>query len=125
MEYAKAMLQFSPSSLSPGEKRTRNPFKLVYIQARERGVRSLYVGCTSLVLGTAVKTSVRFVAFDGIKSVLVDDKGRLTGSRAAATGMAAGVCESLVAVTPFETVKTGLCVCSFQTVEVLDGAGFC
>lgn len=58
--------------------------------------------------GTAVKASVRFVAFDGIKAALVDDKGKLSGARGVAAGLGAGVCESLIAVTPFETIKTAL-----------------
>lgn len=117
-EYAKTMLQFAPSanakaslsssSPSPIVKQERNPLRLIYTTARTKGISSLYVGCSSLVAGTAVKAAVRFVAFDGIKSSLADEKGRITGARAVLAGMGAGVCESLLAVTPFETVKTAL-----------------
>lgn len=111
-EYAKTMLQFAPSSTSKGiassSTQERNPFRLIYHTAKSKGVSSLYVGCSSLVAGTAVKAAVRFMAFDGIRSALSDENGKTTGGRAVLAGMGAGVCESLLAVTPFETVKTAL-----------------
>lgn len=111
-EYAKTMMQFAPSANAgaalSSAKQERNPLRLIYHTAKTKGVSSLYVGCSSLVAGTAVKAAVRFVAFDGIKSTLVDEKGRISGGRAVLAGMGAGVCESLLAVTPFETVKTAL-----------------
>jgi solute carrier family 25 citrate transporter 1 len=135
LEFAKTMMQFAPSSvaslssptkgpavaskgspkasLPPGDvlfqaQQTKNPLRLIYLTAQARGVSAVYVGCTSLVAGTAVKAAVRFVAFDGIKSLLVDENGKLSPARGVAAGMGAGVCESLLAVTPFDTIKTAL-----------------
>lgn len=87
---------------------TKNPFRLIHETAQARGISALYVGCSSLVVGTAAKAAVRFVAFDGFKVMLVDENGRLSPARGVVAGMGAGVCESLLAVTPFETVKTAL-----------------
>jgi solute carrier family 25 citrate transporter 1 len=61
-----------------------------------------------LIVGTALKASVRFLAFDSIKGVLVDKNGKLSSGRGVLAGMSAGVLESLLAVTPFETIKTAL-----------------
>ncbi|KAH7379065.1 MC family mitochondrial carrier protein [Cadophora sp. MPI-SDFR-AT-0126] len=70
--------------------------------------REWYVGCTTMVVGNAVKGGVGFVAFDSIKNVLVGPDGRLTPFRAVVAGFGAGVAESTFAVTPFESIKTQL-----------------
>lgn len=51
-----------------------------------------------------------FVAFDQYKRLLADADGKVTGPRAALAGFAAGVTESLLAVTPTESIKTQLYV---------------
>lgn len=111
-EYAKTMMQFGPSANAKAAlssaKQERNPLRLLYHTVTTKGVSSIYVGCSSLVAGTAAKAAVRFVAFDSIKSTLVDENGKISGGRAVLAGLGAGVCESLLAVTPFETVKTAL-----------------
>jgi len=78
-----------------------------HIVANE-GVRSLYVGCSTLMAGTALKAGVRFLSFDAIKAALSDDDGRLTVSRSILAGMFAGCVESVAAVTPTERIKTAM-----------------
>ena len=51
-----------------------------------------------------------FVAFDQYKRLLADAEGKVSGPRAALAGFAAGVTESLLAVTPTESIKTQLYV---------------
>lgn len=51
-----------------------------------------------------------FVAFDQYKSLLADENGKLSGPRTVIAGLGAGVTESLLAVTPFESIKTTLFV---------------
>ncbi|KAA8898805.1 mitochondrial carrier domain-containing protein [Sphaerosporella brunnea] len=65
-----------------------------------------YAGCTTAIIGNSVKAGVRFLAFDAYKGLLVDEEGKLTGPRTVLAGFGAGVTESLLAVTPFESVKT-------------------
>ncbi|KAF3763998.1 hypothetical protein M406DRAFT_293686 [Cryphonectria parasitica EP155] len=67
-----------------------------------------YAGCTTLIIGNSAKAGIRFVAFDQYKSLLADAEGKVTGPRAALAGFAAGVTESLLAVTPTESIKTQL-----------------
>ncbi|CAI4211693.1 unnamed protein product [Parascedosporium putredinis] len=67
-----------------------------------------YAGCTTLVIGNSLKAGIRFVAFDQYKSLLADENGKLSGPRTVIAGLGAGVTESLLAVTPFESIKTTL-----------------
>lgn len=60
------------------------------------------------MLGTIFKASVRFLTFDSIKNVLVDENGHLSMSSGILAGMMAGCVESVVAVTPTERIKTAL-----------------
>ncbi|UPL00403.1 hypothetical protein LCI18_011337 [Fusarium solani-melongenae] len=57
-----------------------------------------YTGCTTLIVGNAVKTATRFVAYNGFRSLLADDQGKLTGPRTLMAGFAAGVAESTFAL---------------------------
>jgi solute carrier family 25 citrate transporter 1 len=75
---------------------------------RTEGIAALYTGCSTLVLGTIFKASVRFLTFDSIKNSLADEKGHLSGSSGILAGIAAGCVESIVAVTPTERIKTAL-----------------
>lgn len=103
-EFAKTRLQLmSKSSIL-----SRNPLVLIYQVAKTQGISALYVGCPAFVLGNTVKASVRFLGFDSIKSLLADKDGKLSGPRGVIAGLGAGLLESIVAVTPFEAIKTGL-----------------
>ncbi|KAL8825057.1 MAG: hypothetical protein Q9191_004644 [Dirinaria sp. TL-2023a] len=72
--------------------------------------KAWYAGCTTLIVGNSLKAGIRFVAFDAYKSMLQDDKGKLSGPRTVIAGFGAGITESLLAVTPFESIKTSLYV---------------
>lgn len=67
----------------------------------------------SLLLGTccpSTKMVLGFVAFDTYKALLQDEFGKISGPRTVIAGFGAGITESLFAVTPFESIKTTLCV---------------
>lgn len=53
---------------------------------------------------------IGFVAFDQYKALLQDSNGKISGPRTVIAGFGAGVTESLLAVTPFESIKTTLSV---------------
>ncbi|EOO03182.1 putative tricarboxylate transport protein [Phaeoacremonium minimum UCRPA7] len=67
-----------------------------------------YAGCTTLIIGNSLKAGIRFVAFDQYKKMLADAEGNISGPRTVIAGFGAGVTESLLAVTPFESIKTTL-----------------
>ncbi|KAL1972182.1 hypothetical protein VTN31DRAFT_7401 [Thermomyces dupontii] len=70
--------------------------------------RQWYAGCTTLIVGNSIKAGVRFVAFDTFKALLSDADGKISGPRTVIAGFGAGFTESLLAVTPFESIKTQL-----------------
>lgn len=58
---------------------------------------------------TVILTSAPgFVAFDTYRSMLADADGKVSGPATVMAGFGAGVTESLLAVTPFESIKTQL-----------------
>ncbi|KAL9124597.1 MAG: hypothetical protein Q9217_006089, partial [Psora testacea] len=70
--------------------------------------KAWYAGCTTLIIGNSLKAGIRFVAFDQYKTLLQDEAGRISGPRTVIAGFGAGITESLLAVTPFESIKTTL-----------------
>lgn len=94
--------------MSKSSTTSRNPLVLIYNVAKTQGVSSLYVGCPAFVVGNTVKASVRFLGFDSIKAMLADKNGKLSGPRGVLAGLGAGLLESVIAVTPFEAIKTAL-----------------
>ncbi|KAI4109203.1 MAG: hypothetical protein L6R37_000634 [Teloschistes peruensis] len=70
--------------------------------------KAWYAGCTTLIIGNSLKAGIRFVAFDTYKTLLQDETGAISGPRTVMAGFGAGITESLLAVTPFESIKTTL-----------------
>ncbi|KAK6461437.1 citrate transport protein [Scheffersomyces coipomensis] len=103
-EFAKTRLQLV-DKLST---QSRNPLVLIFNTAKYQGLGSLYVGCPAFVVGNTVKASIRFLGFDSIKALLADKNGKLSGPRGVIAGLGAGLLESVIAVTPFEAIKTAL-----------------
>ncbi|QLL30637.1 hypothetical protein HG536_0A04540 [Torulaspora globosa] len=104
-EFAKTRLQL----VDKASKATRNPLVLIYNTAKVQGIGSIYVGCPAFIVGNTAKAGVRFLGFDMIKNLLRDPQtGELSGPRGVIAGLGAGLLESVVAVTPFEAIKTGL-----------------
>ncbi|KAL2886836.1 putative mitochondrial carrier C19G12.05 [Ceratocystis lukuohia] len=95
-EFAKTRTQLN-RRLADGQKLPWPPFGAQW-----------YAGCTTLIIGNSAKAGIRFVAFDQFKSLLADENGKLSGPRTVIAGFGAGVTESLLAVTPTESIKTTL-----------------
>ncbi|KIN00852.1 hypothetical protein OIDMADRAFT_123398 [Oidiodendron maius Zn] len=93
-EFAKTRTQLN-RRLADGQKLPWPPFG-----------RAWYAGCTTLVIGNSLKAGIRFVAYDQYKALLSDADGKISGPRTVVAGFGAGVTESLLAVTPFESIKT-------------------
>ncbi|WAO87587.1 Hypothetical protein NCS54_00490100 [Fusarium falciforme] len=95
-EFAKTRSQLN-RRLAAGQKLPWPPFG-----------KQWYAGCTTLIIGNSAKAGIRFVAFDQYKALLTDENGKLSGPRTVLAGFGAGVTESLLAVTPTESIKTTL-----------------
>jgi len=97
-DYVKTRSQFG--GVSDG------PMAVIKDTLRTKGFFGLYSGATALIIGNGAKSAVRFTTYDHIKSLLQDDKGKLTPFRNVLAGLGAGTCEAIIAVTPSETIKT-------------------
>ncbi|KAK3492093.1 tricarboxylate transport protein [Neurospora hispaniola] len=95
-EFAKTRTQLN-RKLAEGQKLPWPPFGAQW-----------YAGCTTLIIGNSLKAGIRFVAFDQYKKLLSDSNGKLSGPGTVLAGFGAGVTESLLAVTPTESIKTTL-----------------
>ncbi|KAK9477867.1 mitochondrial carrier domain-containing protein [Lipomyces japonicus] len=105
-EFAKTRLQLVDKSATVHSK---NPITLVINVARLEGIKTVYTGCSTMVVGCAAKAAVRFLGFDSLKKLLADrETGKLSPAAGIAAGFGAGVLESVFALTPFETIKTAL-----------------
>lgn len=67
-----------------------------------------YVMKENIAIMDRLTLCLGFVAFDQYKSMLQDADGKISGPRTVIAGFGAGVTESLLAVTPFESIKTTL-----------------
>ncbi|KAI9037764.1 uncharacterized protein KD926_000027 [Aspergillus affinis] len=104
-EYSKTRVQLlqQGTAVAPS-----NPLRLILQVARQDGIGALYIGCSTLIIGTTAKAAVRFLSYDTIRNSLADDRGTLSAGRGILAGMVAGAVESVLAVTPTERVKTAL-----------------
>ncbi|KAF2755052.1 mitochondrial carrier [Pseudovirgaria hyperparasitica] len=91
------------------QKLPRNPYKIAFQLYRDEGLRAMYKGCGSLVVGSIAKDAVRFLSFDTVKNAFKDpETGTLSPLRNMLGGMVSGVVASIFAVTPTERLKTAL-----------------
>ncbi|AQZ16633.1 CTP1 (YBR291C) [Zygosaccharomyces parabailii] len=104
-EFAKTRLQLRDKSV----KSSKNPLALIYNTAKGQGIGSIYVGCPAFIVGNTAKAGVRFLGYGAIQNLLRNpETGELSGFRGVIAGLGAGLLESVVAVTPFEALKTAL-----------------
>ncbi|KAI2641711.1 tricarboxylate transport protein, mitochondrial precursor [Hypomontagnella submonticulosa] len=102
-EFAKTRVQLY------GHEGVRNPFMVVAKVAKEEGLRALYKGCSTMIVGSIGKDAVRFVAFDSIRALFEDPVShRSTTAQSIGAGMLTGVVASTAIVTPSERIKTAL-----------------
>ncbi|KAF2278452.1 mitochondrial tricarboxylate transporter-like protein [Westerdykella ornata] len=69
--------------------------------------REWYAGCTTLIIGNALKAGIRFVAFDTYKAMLADENGKVSGPGNVIAGFGAGATESLLAPFRIDDRKSG------------------
>jgi len=73
---------------------------------RTNGPLSLYRGSAPLIFGASVKQSARWMAYGQVSNYFRRDDGSIALYHNMIAGFCAGTIESMVAVTPIETVKT-------------------
>lgn len=105
-EFAKTRVQLRAEK---GQQIPKNPLRVIGQVIHKEGFRSLYTGCTTLVVGAIAKDSIRFLAFESIKNAFSDPQTHmLSPVRSLAAGLASGVVVSTLVVTPTECIKTTL-----------------
>ncbi|ORX37072.1 mitochondrial tricarboxylate transporter [Kockovaella imperatae] len=102
-EFVKTRAQFSADA---GGK--RGVMSILTDTIKTRGISGLYSGSGAMIAGNGLKAGVRFLTYDSIKELLRDSNGKMTPGRTVLAGLAAGVVEATIAVTPSETIKTKL-----------------
>ncbi|KAA8649351.1 uncharacterized protein ATNIH1004_005252 [Aspergillus tanneri] len=69
-------------------------------------LKGWYVGYTASVTGTTIKAAIQFASYHLYSSALAGPNGEMSATKTLVAGFAAGVTESVLAVTPFECIKT-------------------
>ncbi|KAI8991038.1 mitochondrial carrier domain-containing protein [Mycotypha africana] len=106
-EYVKTRLQLQAGgTLHPGEVIFKGPIDCFTKIVRTQGLLTIYTGVSALAIGNAAKAGVRFLSYDQFANALRDDNGKLTPFRSMLAGLAAGMTEGALVVTPSETIKT-------------------
>ena len=100
-EYVKTQLQIPNNNYT-------GPIDCLTRTVRERGIFGLYRGLSPLVIGNASKAGVRFLVFDQCKDLFINKLGMTGPPGLVAAGLAAGITEGILVVTPSETIKTKL-----------------
>ncbi|KAL3440450.1 mitochondrial carrier domain-containing protein [Aspergillus insuetus] len=84
-----------------------NPATLLVQTIQQHGLRHIYTGSAAFCLSNAGKSGVRFFAFDTARQWMpTDQSGKTTAWGNLCAGMIAGTAESVLVVTPGETLKT-------------------
>ncbi|KAJ0414255.1 mitochondrial carrier domain-containing protein [Aspergillus carlsbadensis] len=84
-----------------------NPAALLVQTIRQHGLRHIYTGSAAFCLSNAGKSGVRFFTFDTARQWMpIDRSGKTTAWGNLCAGMIAGTAESVLVVTPGETLKT-------------------
>ncbi len=104
----KTQLQLASRSSGVAIAPYSTPVGCLTYTVQNKGFFGLYSGLSTVVTGSIPKASVRFGAFNFVSERLRGNDGKLSSVSTMLSGLAAGVVEAVVAVTPMETVKTKL-----------------
>ncbi|OAA60306.1 Mitochondrial carrier domain protein [Niveomyces insectorum RCEF 264] len=103
-EYVKTRQQLMATSTS----KAASPVRILVDTLRQQGPGALYSGGAAFCISNASKSGVRFLAFDHVRRYVPRDPttGKATPLGNMYAGMGAGVAESVLVLTPGETIKT-------------------
>eukprot|EP00413_Alexandrium_margalefii_P048000 CAMPEP_0204588730 /NCGR_PEP_ID=MMETSP0661-20131031/48781_1 /ASSEMBLY_ACC=CAM_ASM_000606 /TAXON_ID=109239 /ORGANISM="Alexandrium margalefi, Strain AMGDE01CS-322" /LENGTH=293 /DNA_ID=CAMNT_0051598569 /DNA_START=46 /DNA_END=927 /DNA_ORIENTATION=- len=101
-EYVKTQLQL--------QSKTNPEFNGIIDCARKtvqnHGALGLYRGAAVRIVGAGFQQMCRWGAYTNISNVFRDENNKISVSGNILSGLGAGICEAVLAVTPVETVKT-------------------
>ncbi|KAL5046710.1 hypothetical protein BDW71DRAFT_207197 [Aspergillus fruticulosus] len=84
-----------------------SPWRLLVTTIRQHGLPQMYTGSAAFCVSNASKSGVRFFVFDTVRQLFpTDSSGKTTAWGNMGAGIIAGASESILVVTPGETLKT-------------------
>ncbi|KAL4747766.1 hypothetical protein BDW72DRAFT_206189 [Aspergillus terricola var. indicus] len=84
-----------------------SPWRLFATTIRQHGLSHIYTGSAAFCVSNAGKSGVRFFTFETARQLMpTDSSGKPTAWGNMGSGMIAGAAESIIVVTPGETLKT-------------------
>ncbi|KAL4798503.1 mitochondrial carrier domain-containing protein [Aspergillus venezuelensis] len=102
-EYLKTRQQLQATSTG----KPLPPGRLLVQTIRDHGLAHMYTGSGAFCVSNAAKSGIRFFAFDSARRWMpTDQSGKPTAWGNMGAGMIAGAAESVLVVTPGETLKT-------------------
>lgn len=110
LQYPTEYLKTRQQLFQAGSGARQSPLRLLTSTIRQHGISQLYTGSLAFCASNASKSGVRFVTFDTALRFMPTDnssgktKTTLLGNLGA--GLLAGIAESVLVVTPGETLKT-------------------
>lgn len=101
-EYVKTQLQLQ-SKTNPEYKGIIDCATKTYTS---HGIKGLYRGAGVRIVGAGFQQMFRWGAYTNLSNLFRDDNNKISVTGNIVSGMGAGVCEAVCAVTPVETIKT-------------------
>lgn len=110
LQYPTEYLKTRQQLFQDGNDARQSPIRLLTNTIRQHGISRLYTGSLAFCASNASKSGVRFVTFDtALRFMPTDDssgKTKITLLGNLGAGLLAGMAESVLIVTPGETLKT-------------------
>jgi solute carrier family 25 citrate transporter 1 len=109
-EFVKTQLQLQQSGKAlDAAVKYKGPIDVVKRTVSEKGILALYRGLSTLVVGTFAKAGIRFYSYHHYSELIFPkNKSDVKPYHSMLAGLAAGMTEAVLAVTPTETIKTKL-----------------
>lgn len=108
MEYIKTQLQLQEKAKTGGKPKFNGMLGGFQYVIRTHGFLGLYKGLAPTLIGSVPKAGIRFGTNAYVKSLLMDENGKVSGARGFLAGLIAGSTEAAIVTAPVETVKTKL-----------------
>ncbi|BCS17668.1 uncharacterized protein APUU_10496A [Aspergillus puulaauensis] len=115
-EFVKTLRQLPKSKVTPQP----SSFSLLRSTVRTHGIPGLYAGCTALATSNALKASVRFFGFSSGKKRFTSLEIFNENTATMLAGVAAGTAESVLVVTPAESLKTRMIEANRRGAELVN-----
>jgi len=119
LDTIKVRMQLSRRARAPGAKPIGFIGTGMSIVKRETPL-GLYKGLGAVLTGIVPKMAIRFTSYEWYKQALADDSGKVSGKATFLAGLAAGVTEAVLVVTPMEVIKIRLQAQHHSMADPLD-----